>query len=77
MARAKIESPLLDMLGIDFIDSEGIGALLALQIDVNNTKGTLGIVNMQDSVAKTFRNMDLLRFLTCFDSLDAALCELA
>ncbi len=63
---------ILDLSGIDFLDSSGVGALVQVAKQLQNNSGSLQIVT-NARVTQTLKLVRLEKFLTLQTSLDAAL----
>lgn len=59
----------VDLAGITYLDSSGLGMLVYLQKEIGRRAGRLKIINVQDSVFKVF---DLTKLTTFFDLSQAA-----
>ena len=55
---------LLDLAGVDFIDSCGLGELVASQVSVEKKEGQLKLVGLNDTLRELFR---VTRLSTVFD----------
>ena len=62
----------LDLSGIDFIASSGVGALLALTEEFGGAGGSLYLAPVSEEVLSVVRLLNLDQFLAIYDSLDAA-----
>lgn len=61
--------------GVPYIDSSGIGALIATLTKLKKSGGTLKIVNPQDSVRKVFELTKMTSFFDIFDKMEDALAK--
>ncbi len=57
----------LDMAGVDFITSAGIGAIAKTKASLKQRGGDLAMVNLQPQVKKVFEIMRLLPVLNVFE----------
>jgi anti-anti-sigma factor len=64
---------LLDFEKVDFIDSYGIGDIVAAHIAVLQKNGKLKLANLSQKIWLIFHYSGLTRILEMFDSLDKAL----
>lgn len=62
----------IDMADIDFVDSSGLGSLVACLRSVNKATGDLRIAGLQDRVRAVFELVRLNQIFEIFDSADAA-----
>jgi len=65
---AHTERVILDMKGVSFIDSAGLGALAFAVKVFQNMKGNLIVVNPQDTVKTALENVDFSKFLSMFQT---------
>ena len=73
LAKNKRVNLVVDMAGINFIDSSGLGSLVASLRSVNNLGGDIRIASLQDQVRAIFELTRLHRIFEIFDdSLTAA-----
>ncbi len=73
LAKNKRVKLVVDMAGINFIDSSGLGSLVASLRSVNNLGGDIRIASLQDQVRAIFELTRLHRIFEIFDdSLTAA-----
>src|SRR5580704_11373662 len=63
---------LIDMTGLEYIDSAGLGVLVAALKEVNDHDGALAIMGLTPAVARVFRvtGLDNL-FMVCTDADEA------
>jgi len=67
--RAKL---IIDMAGVDFIDSSGLGSLVSSLRAVNERKGDVKVVALQKQVRSIFELTRLHRIFGIFDNVEAA-----
>ncbi len=73
LAKNKRVNLVVDMAGINFIDSSGLGSLVASLRSVNKLGGDIRIASLQDQVRAIFELTRLHRIFEIFDdSLTAA-----
>ena len=60
-------SILLNMAGVDYMDSTGIGELVSVFISVRNRRGTLKITNLTDRMRELFAVAQLVKVFELFD----------
>jgi anti-sigma B factor antagonist len=63
---------LVDMTGLEYIDSAGLGVLVAALKDINDHDGALALIGLTPAVARVFRvtGLDNL-FTVCGDAVEA------
>lgn len=54
----------VDLTGVDYLDSTGIGVLLGVLRDVKKAEGTLTLLNPRGQVAQVLSRMGMDRLLT-------------
>lgn len=64
----------LDLAGIDWINSVGLGLLVSIHSTVSNAGGTLALANIQN-IEKILTITKLVTIFEVFDSLDEALAN--
>lgn len=74
----------LNLAGVSFIDSSGLGELIASQISVKNKGGSLKLAELTDSLKELMSATRLLNVFDVYDreadaikSLEGALAEVA
>lgn len=67
---------LIDMSGLAFVDSSGLGALLSTLRTVNNKNGQLKLFAMSKPVQALFELVRMHRIFAIYDTRDAALATL-
>ncbi|NJD33518.1 MAG: STAS domain-containing protein [Betaproteobacteria bacterium] len=70
------QSVLLDMSGLTFVDSSGLGALLSCLRTVNNKKGQLKLFAMAKPVQALFELVRMHRIFSIYNTRDEALAAL-
>ena len=65
----------LDLSGVTFVDSTGLGALIGTRRRVHAFHGSLALVIPNESVMKVFTITGLEKVFAIHDTLDAALAE--
>ena len=63
---------LIDLNAVDFIDSSGLGMLVAYLRSANKASGTLKITSLQENPKKLFEVTRLDRVFELFDDRDSA-----
>lgn len=61
-----VETLVLDMAGVDFITSSGVGTITKATTTLNQRGADLAMINLQPQVEKVFEIMDLLPMLNVF-----------
>ena len=64
----QIESLIIDMKGINYMDSSGVGALVAGQKKVKTQGGKFSLVNINEDVMNILKLATLDQFFTIFES---------
>jgi anti-sigma B factor antagonist len=64
---------LIDMEGLDFIDSSGIGALIGIAKLVRSRKGDIAIMRVPPQIELIFNPVNLQRFISFRESLEEAM----
>jgi len=64
---------LIDMEGLDFIDSSGIGALISIAKLVRAKKGDITIMRIPPQIELIFNPVNLQRFISFRESLEDAM----
>ncbi len=64
---------IVDMAGVDFIDSSGLGSLVSSLRVVNEQKGDIKVVALQKQVRSIFELTRLHHIFGIFDDVEAAL----
>ncbi len=62
----RIETLVLDLAGVDFITSSGVGAITKAKTILNQRGADLAMINLQPQVEKVFEIMDMLPMLNVF-----------
>ncbi|MGC9343166.1 MAG: STAS domain-containing protein [Bacteroidales bacterium] len=62
----------LDLDGIDFIDSTGFGIFLSVMKTANNNKGQFKIANISDDVMELFKLLQLHNVFEIYNTVDDA-----
>jgi anti-sigma B factor antagonist len=75
VARKNGRNLVLNLSGVSFIASSGIGALLALAEDMQENSGTLRLVALSTAVDSVIRLLNLDQFLTILATEQEALVE--
>jgi anti-sigma B factor antagonist len=63
---------LVDMEGLDFIDSSGIGALISIAKLIRSKKGDIALYAVPPHIETIFRPVNLQRFIALYRTLDEA-----
>jgi anti-sigma B factor antagonist len=64
---------ILDLTGIDFIDSTGFGAFLSIMKTANNTFGFFKLCNLNEEIMELFKLLQLHNVFEIYKNLDDAL----
>ena len=67
---------ILDLQGVEFIDSTGLGALLATLRRIKETDGTMVLANVSDQTLAMFRLVKMTRIFDIYASKEEALSAL-
>jgi len=62
-----VKTLILDMAGVDFIASSGIGTIIRAQATITKKSGDFAMINLQPQVKKAFEIMNLLPALNVFE----------
>ena len=73
LARENRVKLIIDMAGVDFIDSSGLGSLISSLRKVNEKQGDIKMVSLQKQVRSVFELTRLHCIFGIFDDVDAAL----
>jgi anti-sigma B factor antagonist len=75
---AVLKSPrlVLDMSGVDYIDSSGLAVLIEYIKEAQSFGGKLGLFGLRDKVLSVFRLVGLDRFFLLEDSIENILARL-
>jgi len=64
---------IIDLSGVNYIDSSGFGCLLSIMKTARNNYGTLKLVNPEPSVMKVLQTLNLHTVFEIYDDLDVCL----
>lgn len=67
---------IIDFKHVDFIDSSGLGSIISITKRVQDLRGAVTLVAVQDSAKKVFKITHADHFLPMHDSVDEALKNL-
>ena len=67
---ANVKTLVLDMAGVDFISSAGIGAVTKAKVTLKRQGSDLAMINVQPQVIKVFEIMRLKSVLNVFESTE-------
>jgi anti-sigma B factor antagonist len=76
MAEQRVDNTphmILDLSGVNFLDSAGVGALVQLFVHRRNSGQRLGIVGLTQQGRAVLQVAGLLRLLPLYETVDAAL----
>ncbi|MFH1359531.1 MAG: STAS domain-containing protein [Candidatus Omnitrophota bacterium] len=68
----KTKAVILDMKGVDYISSAGIGVIMGAQKALKNKFATLTLVNLQPQIKKVLDVMKILPVIDIFDDMPEA-----
>lgn len=68
-----VHKMIVDLSGLEFIDSTGLGALIGGQRRAKEKGGSIALVVPEGQILRLFRITGLLRTFECYPSLEAAL----
>ncbi len=68
---------ILDLEGVDFIDSSGLAALVSGLKSTREVGGSLKLVGLNENTMKVFKLTRLDRVFTFYDQLDQAISDLS
>ncbi len=72
LIRGGLKKVIVDMEGLEFIDSLGIGMLINTAKILRAKKGDIVLINVSEVIEKIFRPVNLTRFIKIFRSEDEA-----
>ena len=64
---------ILDLGGVFYINSTGIGSLVAINREVSEMNGTLMIVNLHQALAQVFLSLNLFKMFRYYENVDTAI----
>ncbi|MCK8827079.1 STAS domain-containing protein [Natroniella acetigena] len=64
----EIDNLILDLDGIEFIDSSGLGAILGVYKKINQKGGNIGAINITPQVERIFEVSGLLKIIDIYSS---------
>lgn len=67
----------LDLSGLEFLSSTGMRSLLIGQIKAKTQKGSFAVAGARRGVKETFEIANFSKVIRCYDTVPAALAELA
>jgi anti-sigma B factor antagonist len=67
----------LDLAGVDWIDSRSIGSLVAARTTMINCKGALKLANITERIERLLTISQLMRLFDVYDSVDEAVKSFA
>ena len=73
---AQNKNIIVDMSQIEYIDSSGLGALVALQLSIKRNDGSLVLSNLQGTGLDVMKSSQLLKIFHFCDTTEGALEEL-
>ena len=66
---------ILSLIGIDYIDSSGIGAIMGTLLSVKRVGGDLKIADAEKFVSQLFHILEIEKVIPVFPNVEAALAE--
>ncbi|HMQ14798.1 MAG TPA: STAS domain-containing protein [Phycisphaerae bacterium] len=72
LARGPLERIVLDMSGVTYIDSSGVGTLVVLKREIERARARIVLAGLQPRVRSVFEITRLDRFFTIAESVDEA-----
>lgn len=67
---------IIDLKGVEYIDSSGFGCFLSVMKAAKNSYGTLRFVNPEPRIMELFRTLHLHTVFQIYDDLDSCLSTL-
>jgi len=67
-----VQKILIDMEGLDFIDSGGIGAIINSANLVRSAGGNMALLNVPYNIAAIFKPLNIKRFINSFKNMNEA-----
>jgi anti-anti-sigma factor len=68
----KTKAVVLDMGGVNYISSMGIGVIMRLEKDLKSRNATFAMANLQPQVKKVFDALKVLPMISIFDDVSEA-----
>ncbi len=72
LLRDELTQVILDLSGLKFIDSSGLGAMISAMISVGRKDGALKIAAVQGETQRILKSMNLDRVFDVYDTIDRA-----
>jgi anti-sigma B factor antagonist len=72
LTRGPLERVVLEMSGVSYIDSSGVGTLVVLKREIERQRARIVLVGLQPRVRSVFEITRLDRFFTIVDSVEEA-----
>jgi len=77
----KLEDPtikniIMDIKGLNFMDSSGIGVLIGRYKIISNRGGMLGVININSHIDRIFQMSGIYKLIKVYDQLDQALKDM-
>ena len=72
LAQKKLLNIVIDLAGVDFVDSSGLGGLVSSLRTINKEGGDIKIASLRSEVRPVFELTRLHRLFEIFDNPDAA-----
>lgn len=76
LANGKAQNLILDLSGVNFIDSSGLGVILGRYKTVTQNNGIIAIVNPKASVKKILELSGILRIINLYNDVKSALAAM-
>ncbi len=73
LVEAEKNKLIIDLIKVNYMDSSGLGVLVALLKEIKKNGGELKLVNLPVSVKKIFDLTRLTKFFDIYESLDEAI----
>ena len=75
-AMISVRNLVIDLSGVNYLDSSGLGALVSIQMTLKRQGGTLILANLQGAPLEVLKSSQLLKILQIRDTVEEALAEL-
>lgn len=73
MMKSSTKYIILDLSGVSFMDSSGIGVIIGRYKNITKLNGKLAVINAGTHIRKIFEMSGLLRLIPLYDNIDDAM----
>lgn len=71
-----VRKVVMDFSGVTFMDSSGIGAVIGRYKRISESKGTLCIAGIRNSVKKVFELSGMFKIIKCYEDVNEAIANI-